>query len=105
MIGTGSARQLVVVSAGGGGYSWQQQCSLDTYTSIANVETAPYCEQVSPANASPWRSTVIETYTIVSASPTPDVGSGGGSSGAMDLTVTAAAAAIAVTTVLMTLAL
>jgi len=91
--GTGSGRQLTVVTLGG--YTWQEQCNIATYQNIPNIATQPFCT-TNGVDMIPRTSSVVETYAVGHA---PDGGNndGGntGSSGAATNGFAAAVAALA----------
>jgi len=87
--GTGSGRQLTVVTLGG--YTWQQQCTLSTYTSIPNIATQPFCT-TNGVDMIPRTSSTVEMYGVGHA---PDGSNGGGGAGSSDAATNGFAAAVA----------
>jgi hypothetical protein len=52
--GKGSDRKLTIVTLGGAGFSWQDQCSAAAYQAIKDVEKTPYCESL-PGSRAPYK--------------------------------------------------
>ncbi len=96
LTGTGSSRQLTVVTLGG--YTWQQQCNIATYQNIPNVATQPFCT-TNGVDMIPRTSSVVETYNVGSGDNNNNGGNGGndgsGSSGAAATGFAAAVTALA----------
>jgi len=69
--GTGNSRVLYVVTLGGAGYTWQDQCTLSSYTSIPNLETVPMCQPVSSSDATSNTVSIVQTYSPGTFTPPP----------------------------------
>lgn len=76
-------KEFVIVTLGGEGFSWQDQCQTSTYQAIPDVAGTPLCES-QPGSKSPYRSTTLEVYKYL----------GNRASGANTAGVAAAAAAV-----------
>jgi hypothetical protein len=59
--GKGTSRKLYVVTLGGAGFTWEQQCSGAAYAAIPKLESAPFCDSQS-GSRSPYRSTLLGVY-------------------------------------------
>jgi hypothetical protein len=61
---SGNTRTLTVITLGGDGYTWEDQCNIESYKNITNLETQPFCNSVnSTESLAPYRSSVIMTFT------------------------------------------
>lgn len=59
--GSGDKKTLTVVTLGGAGFTWQDQCSPAAYAAIPDVEKAPFCQSL-PGSRAPYKSTILGVY-------------------------------------------
>jgi len=86
-----TGNKLVIVDIGGDKFKVEDQCNIQTYLDIPNVETQPYCEAMAGSNAVPWGSSRVFTYTKQSSNNGNNGGDSGAGSAALALGAFAAA--------------